>query len=35
MLGTSAVDDFLNTQVCVELGIVDMPWGINNRSQHF
>jgi hypothetical protein len=37
VLGTYAVDDFLNSwniQVCVERGIVDIPWGVN-RSQYF
>jgi hypothetical protein len=32
-----AVDDFLNswnTQVCVDRGIGDIPWDVNNRSQY-
>jgi hypothetical protein len=38
VLGASAVDDFFNnwnTQVCVERGIVDIPWGGSDRWQYF
>jgi hypothetical protein len=38
VLGASVVDEFLdgwNTQIIVDHGVVDIPWGVNYCSYYF